>query len=98
MKRVLLQFLMRRTAMRGYGESVQCMDCPREFTGHFDNDSEIILCPKCSVEFEDYVAGDESRSYGLRWWKEFIDVHGRRLERERRERFRLVDEVLASCV
>lgn len=81
--------------MRGYGESVQCMDCSKGFTGHFEDDSEVILCPKCNVEFESYVAGDESRSYGLRLWKEFIGVHGHRSERERRERFSLVDELLA---
>jgi len=78
-----------------YGETSQCMDCSREFAGQFDYDSEVILCPKCNMDFEAYVAGDESRSYGLRWWQEFISVHGRRLERERRERFRLVDELLA---
>ena len=81
--------------MQGYGESVQCMDCLKGFAVRLDDDSEVILCPKCNVEFESYVAGDESRSYGLRWWKEFIDVHGRRPERERRERFRLVDELIA---
>lgn len=81
--------------MNGYGEIVQCMDCSKRFTRHLDDDSEVILCPKCSMEFECYVFRDESRSYGLRWWKEFIGVHGHRLERERRERFRLVDELLA---
>jgi len=81
--------------MSGYGESVQCMDCSKGFTGHFDDDNEVILCPKCNMEFEGYVAKDEFRSYGLKWWEEFISVHGHRPERERRERFRLVDELLA---
>ena len=77
-----------------YGETSQCMDCLRELTGHFDDDIEVILCPKCNMEFEGYVAGDESRSYGLRWWKEFINVHGGRAEREKMSRFQLIDEML----
>lgn len=81
--------------MRRYGESVQCMCSSIWFRGHFDDDSKVILCLKCNMEFDGYVAGDESRSYGLGWWKEFVGVHGHRPERERLDRIRLVEELLA---
>jgi hypothetical protein len=74
---------------------MQCMDCARSFTWNVDDDCEVVLCPKCSKDFEDYVAEEESRSYGFKWWKEFVGIHGHRPERERRERSRLVDESLA---
>ena len=78
-----------------YSALNKCMDCSRDFIGWVDEDYDVVLCPKCSKDFEDYVAGEESRSYSFKWWSEFVAVHGHRPERESRERGRLVDELFA---
>ena len=71
-----------------------CMDCECEFKGHVETDNEVILCKKCYKAFEKFVNEDESRSFSLYWWNEFIRTHGYRKDREERQRYQYIDAML----
>ena len=75
--------------------SWECMDCEVKFKGNVDTDDRIILCPKCSKDFEKYLEEDESRSYTIDWWVEFIRIFGVSKKRKEKDKFKYLDELLA---
>jgi len=77
--------------------TLYCMDCGKAFTGHFDGESDLILCDPCKRDFKRWLAPHEDTlGYTLFWHREFIIRQcGNRGDRRNAWLSNLLDELLA---